>query len=137
VFDGCTCTRCIYYCLSDIILISFYLTLSYYKVVYKKLSLSGEVDNPDRDEDIKRYRDWHAGFTPSNATQTVRWAQITALVTYLIFADATVKDIVKSSETMPKIRRKNWWCNILIALMFPCWTALIVNFYLWCLEIDR
>jgi hypothetical protein len=74
---------------------------------------------------MKDFVDWLASYTPSNATATVRGAQIVSLVTFLIFSDSTVKDIVNSFETMPKF--SYWWCTILIPLL-PGWTAFIVYF---------
>jgi hypothetical protein len=56
--------------------------------VHKGLSANGEIDNPSVD--------LIANFVHSNASRLVRATQFTALLSYVVFADASVQDVVKA-----------------------------------------
>jgi hypothetical protein len=62
-----------------------------------ELGLNGEVDNPADD--------WFAKFIPSNITNLVRATQITAVLSYVVFADSSLKDCVSAVELFPRLDR--------------------------------
>eukprot|EP00536_Pseudo-nitzschia_multiseries_P002876 jgi/Psemu1/184676/e_gw1.41.118.1 len=68
-------------------------------VVSKNSRTTGEVDNPDADVD------WLAGFIPANAPPIVRATQIIALLSYVIFPDASLLEIVMAVDMFPRLRK--------------------------------
>ena len=65
-----------------------FLILMVLSKIHKKLSANGEVDNPSGD--------LIATFIHSNASYLVRATQFTALLSYVVFADASLQDVVKA-----------------------------------------
>eukprot|EP00536_Pseudo-nitzschia_multiseries_P018400 jgi/Psemu1/55421/gm1.55421_g len=69
-------------------------------VVFPEMRTIGEVDNPDSDAaDV----DWFAGFIPANVTNLVRTTQIVSILSYVVFADASLLDISKAVEMFPSL----------------------------------
>ena len=62
--------------------------------VHKEYSSSGEVDNPSNG--------YFAAFIPSNVETIVRATQVTAVLSYCIFADSSIKDVVQAVESFPR-----------------------------------
>jgi len=61
------------------------------------LSSNGEVDNPSEGP--------IAAFIPSNVSVLVRLTQITAVLSYCVFADSSLKDVVTAVEMFPRFDR--------------------------------
>ena len=68
--------------------ITFLILMVLSKVGGKELSANGEVDNPSGD--------MIASFIHSNASYLVRATQFTALLCYVAFADASLRDVVRA-----------------------------------------
>ena len=64
------------------------------RVASKKLSTNEDTDNPDSG--------FMSAFVPSNVNNLARATQFMALLSYCIFADESLKDIVTAVETFPK-----------------------------------
>jgi len=67
-------------------------------VTIPKLRTMGEVDNPDGKTDSWSF----SGFFPANADPLVRAAQITSIMAYIIFQDASVSDFTMAIELFPR-----------------------------------
>ena len=65
-----------------------FLILMVLSKVHKKLSANGDVDNPSGD--------MIAAFIHSNTGYLVRATQFTALLCYVAFADASLRDVVRA-----------------------------------------
>jgi len=74
-----------------------FLILLVLRVASKKLSTNEDTDNPDSD--------FFSSFIPSNVDDLSRATQYMALLSYCIFADESVKDIVTAVEMWPKIKK--------------------------------
>lgn len=77
-------------------------------VVHPILNTMGETDNPSKTG--------VAFFIPANVSSLVRATQILAVLTYVLFADSSVKDVITSVETFPryckKISSDNYRCMV-------------------------
>jgi len=59
----------------------------------------GENDNPDAEIDGA----WSvSGFLPSNANSVVMWTQLVSILSYVIYPDASLQDILKAVEIYPR-----------------------------------
>jgi hypothetical protein len=71
-------------------------------VIHPNWSSNGDGDNPDggggKRSNVKR----PAEFIPTNVSPLVRATQITATLSYIIFADSTVHDVVTAVELFPR-----------------------------------
>lgn len=72
------------------------------RVAVPKLSTNENDDNPDQGQGGF----WNQ-FVPSNNNNVSKATQVMSLLTYCIFADATLKDIVTSVETFPRFDKAN------------------------------
>ena len=63
----------------------------------RKLSENEDMDNPDNG--------FWAYFIPSNVSSLSRITQFMALLAYCVFADESLKDIVKAVETFPNVKK--------------------------------
>jgi hypothetical protein len=81
-----------------------FLILMVLSVVHRRWSSIGNVDNPDagRESLVQLI----AEFVPSQVTPLVRTTQIMATLTYIIFADSTIRDIVLGVELFPHFKHK-------------------------------
>ena len=76
-----------------------FLLLMILSVVHKEWSTNGEVDNPG----LGRF----AEFINANSSPLVRATQIMAILSYIIFSDASLQDVVKAVETFPRFDQAN------------------------------
>lgn len=81
----------------------------------KKLSENEDMDNPDNG--------FFSYFIPSNVSSLSRMTQFLALLSYCVFADDSLKDIVKAVETFPNFAKakpedKVGWMVVSSALRF-------------------
>mmetsp|Transcript_21914 Transcript_21914/g.60922 ORF Transcript_21914/g.60922 Transcript_21914/m.60922 type:complete len:1053 (+) Transcript_21914:403-3561(+) len=68
-------------------------------VTLRDLRTIGEVDNPDTG--------FWAEFIPANAPPIVRATQVMAILTYMIFPEASMMEILVGTEMFPQLRRTN------------------------------
>jgi hypothetical protein len=80
-----------------------FLVLMVLSVTHPDWSSNGEGDNPDggRGSIFARI----AAFVPSHVSPLVRATQITATLSYVIFADSTVLDVVTAVELFPRFNQ--------------------------------
>jgi len=71
-----------------------FLALMIASVVHPSWSTNGDVDNPGVT--------FLAGIINSNSSPLVRATQIIAIVSYVVFSDASLQDVVKAVETFPR-----------------------------------
>eukprot|EP00536_Pseudo-nitzschia_multiseries_P016330 jgi/Psemu1/220980/e_gw1.1078.1.1 len=76
--------------------ISFFLLLVL-RVASPKLSTNEDTDNPDNT--------WIANFIPSNVATITRGTQFLAILSYCIFADESLKDVVTAVEMWPTMSK--------------------------------
>ena len=79
-----------------------FLLLMVLSVVHPKLSNNGDVDNPGGGIGITQRL---AQFIPANVDPLVRATQIMATLSYIIFADSTIRDIVLGIELFPSFKQ--------------------------------
>jgi hypothetical protein len=81
-----------------------FLLLMVLSVVHPRWSSIGNVDNPDEGWDgiVQQI----ARFTPSQVSPLVRTTQIMATLTYIIFANSTIRDIAVGVELFPSFKQK-------------------------------
>jgi len=72
------------------------LILMILSVVEESMRTSGAVDNPDSDYD------WLAGFIPANVSSLVRTTQIVSILSYMIFAEHSLLDVIKAVDIFPR-----------------------------------
>eukprot|EP00537_Pseudo-nitzschia_pungens_P007886 CAMPEP_0172377638 /NCGR_PEP_ID=MMETSP1060-20121228/69004_1 /TAXON_ID=37318 /ORGANISM="Pseudo-nitzschia pungens, Strain cf. cingulata" /LENGTH=1154 /DNA_ID=CAMNT_0013105339 /DNA_START=368 /DNA_END=3833 /DNA_ORIENTATION=+ len=70
-------------------------------VVAQEMRTAGEVDNPDSD------KVGFGTFIPSNVSDLTRMTQIVALISYMVFADASLLDISSAVEMFPPLFQSN------------------------------
>ena len=84
-------------------------------VIIPSLRTSGEVDTPDSD--------FFAQFIPSNVEPIVRVTQIVAMLSSVVFPDASLLDISTGIEMFPQLCKRNQdekvWC-IALACILRC-----------------
>lgn len=78
-----------------------FLILMVLHVIHPKLSTSENDDNPDAGQS---YAFW-GNFIPSGSGNLSKATQFMALITYCVFADESLKDIVTAVETFPNFKR--------------------------------
>ena len=92
-------------------------------VIIPRLRTSGEVDNSDSD--------FFAKFIPSNVEPIVRVTQIVAMLSSVIFPDASLLDISTGVEMSPHLCKRNQdkkaWC-IALACILCCLQGLLAIF---------
>jgi len=76
------------------VLFLFFMVMSQIAPNYTNM---GEIDNPSET--------WVARFIPSNVTSLVRATQVTALLSYCMFADSSLKDCIMAVELFPRMAR--------------------------------
>lgn len=88
-------------------------------VVYPTWIATGEVDNPDSRFGSR----WFAGFIPANVTPIVRATQITTILSYVLFPDASLTEISTAIEMFPRLFKRNQdekvWC-MLVSCTLRC-----------------
>jgi len=80
-------------------------TLMILSVVAQEMRTAGEVDNPDSGSDW--VKDVFSNFIPSNVSDLTRMTQIVALISYMVFADASLLDISSAVEMFPPLFQSN------------------------------
>ncbi|VEU35645.1 unnamed protein product [Pseudo-nitzschia multistriata] len=97
------------------------LFLSYMVIsqVAPDFTIQGEIDNPSNGI--------IASFIPSNVTELVRATQFTAILSYCIFADSSLKDCVMAVEYFPRLGRANKEDKVWMAI-FSCVLRFISGF---------
>jgi hypothetical protein len=80
-----------------------FLVLMVLSVTHPNWSSNGDGDNPDggKGSIVKRL----AEFIPANVSPLVRATQVTAILSYFVFADSTVLDIVTAVELFPRFEQ--------------------------------
>jgi hypothetical protein len=81
-----------------------FLLLMVLSVVHPNWSNNGDVDNPDGG--TKGITQRLAQFIPANVDPLVRATQIMATLSYIIFADSTINDVVLGVELFPNFKQK-------------------------------
>ncbi len=61
----------------------------------------GDTDNPER-ENNDNFLGALASFIPSNASPIVRCTQVVSIAAYIIFPDASLKDVIKAVQLFPQ-----------------------------------
>jgi hypothetical protein len=80
-----------------------FLVLMVLSVIHPKWSSNGDGDNPDGGRGS--LLEILAEFVPSHVSPLVRATQITATLSYIIFADSTVLDVVTAVELFPRFNQ--------------------------------
>eukprot|EP00536_Pseudo-nitzschia_multiseries_P018852 jgi/Psemu1/116984/gw1.3244.2.1 len=84
-------------------------------VVYPKMRTAGEVDNPSSEDS------GFGTFIPSNVTDLVRTTQIAAILSYMIFADASLMDICTGIDMLPPLFQSNGYDKFYLGrIVFAC-----------------
>eukprot|EP00536_Pseudo-nitzschia_multiseries_P014182 jgi/Psemu1/37772/gm1.37772_g len=92
-----------------------FFSLMILSVVVPMMRTAGEVDNPDSEGS------GFGAFIPSNVTDLVRTTQITAILSYMVFADASLMDICAGVEMFPRLLRSDGYDRHYIGrIMFAC-----------------
>ncbi|VEU33797.1 unnamed protein product [Pseudo-nitzschia multistriata] len=81
---------------------------------------TGVTDNPDSDFESH----WWAGFSPANASPIVKATQIIALLSFVVFPEASLLDISSGVEIYPDLWRRNLDESTLL-IAFSCTLRII------------
>jgi hypothetical protein len=73
--------------------------------VHPKWRSIGDVDNPDAGMGKETIVQQIAEFVPSHVSPLVRATQIMATLSYIIFADSTIRDVVLGVELFPSLKQ--------------------------------